>query len=53
MIGYVICFIAGMLAGAYVVIAWALSAAQKYNNIDISSRDDDEKENSNIEGIEK
>ena len=29
MIAYIGCFVVGMLAGAYVVIAWALSAAQK------------------------
>lgn len=26
---YIGCFIIGMLAGAYLVIAWALSAAEK------------------------
>ena len=34
MIAYIGCFVIGMLAGAYVVIAWALSAAQKRHRED-------------------
>ena len=34
MIAYIGCFVVGMLAGAYVVIAWALSAAKKKHGED-------------------